>query len=172
MYVPFVDLKTQYQSIKAEIDRAIGEILENAAFIMGKSVKDFESAFANLHQSTYCIGTSSGTDALHLALWALGISKDDAVIIPVNTFFATAEAIALCGATPIFIDCDANSYNIDIEKLKEFINNHCRTNEGGFLINLLTNKRISVHYPCPSLRPAGRFRPDPRYCREVSTKGC
>lgn len=112
MHIPFVDLKVQYRSIKPEIDQAIGDILENASFIMGKSVKDFESEFAKLHQARFCIGTSSGTDALHLALWGLGVSQGDAVLLPVNTFFATAEAVVLCGATPIFIDCDPESYNI------------------------------------------------------------
>ena len=147
MYVPFVDLKIQYQSIKPEIDKAIAEILENASFIMGKSVKEFESNFAKLHQAKFCIGTSSGTDALHLALWGLGISQGEDVILPVNTFFATAEAIVLCGATPIFIDCDPISFNIDTQKLKEFIDNHCRVHDQGFLINLSTGHRIRCIIP-------------------------
>jgi dTDP-4-amino-4,6-dideoxygalactose transaminase len=147
MHVPFVDLKTQYQSIKAEMDRAIGEILDSASFIMGKSVKEFESEFGRLHDATYCIGTSSGTDALHLALWGLGISRGEEVILPVNTFFATAEAIVLSGAVPIFIDCDPISYNIDVEKLKEFVGENCRADDSGFLINSLTHRRVSCILP-------------------------
>jgi dTDP-4-amino-4,6-dideoxygalactose transaminase len=147
MHVPFVDLKTQYQSIKAEMDRAIGEILDSASFIMGKSVKEFESGFGRLHDATYCIGTSSGTDALHLALWGLGISRGEEVLLPVNTFFATAEAIVLSGAVPIFIDCDPISYNIDVEKLKEFVGENCRADDSGFLINSLTDSRVSCIIP-------------------------
>ncbi|MDD1778579.1 MAG: aminotransferase class I/II-fold pyridoxal phosphate-dependent enzyme, partial [Candidatus Helarchaeota archaeon] len=135
MNIPFVNLKIQYHTIKSEIDQAITGILENASFIMGKSVKDFEADFAKIHNSKFCIGTSSGTDALHLALWGLGISRGEAVILPVNTFFATAEAVVLCGATPIFIDCHPKSFNIDINKLREFIASHCKVDDSGFLIN-------------------------------------
>ncbi len=147
MSVPFVDLKIQYRSIKSEIDKAITEILENASFIMGKSVQEFESNFAKLHQAKFCVGTSSGTDALHVALWGLGISEGDDVILPVNTFFATAEAIALCGATPIFVDCDPRSFNIDVRKLREFIDNHCRVDDQGILINLSTGHRVRCILP-------------------------
>ena len=118
MKVPFVDLKIQYQSIKPEIDAAIQDILDNAAFIMGPKVKEFEEGFARLHAAAYCIGTSSGTDSLHLALWAVGIGQGDRVIIPVNTFIATAEAVSLCGAEPVFVDCN-EYYNIDVSKLRE-----------------------------------------------------
>lgn len=147
MNVPFVDLKTQYRAIKPEIDGAISDILESASFIMGKSVHEFEAEFAGLHQSRYCIGTSSGTDALHLALWGLGVSQGEEVILPVNTFFATAEAVVLSGATPVFIDCDPLSFNIDIRKLREFIGSHCRISEERFLINLSTHQRISCIIP-------------------------
>jgi len=115
-----VDLKLQYRNIKTEIDAAIQGILDDAAFIMGPSVKKFEEGFAALHRAKYCIGTSSGTDSLHLALWALGIGSRDRVIVPVNTFIATAEAVSLCGAEPVFVDCD-NFYNLDTEKLKSRI---------------------------------------------------
>jgi len=118
MIVPFVDLKTQYQNIKPEIDLAIQGVLDSAAFIMGPKVKEFEEGFARLHEAAYCIGTSSGTDSLHLALWAAGIQPGDKVIVPVNTFIATAEAVSLCGAEPVFIDCD-DYYNLDVSKLRQ-----------------------------------------------------
>jgi dTDP-4-amino-4,6-dideoxygalactose transaminase len=117
MNVPFVDLKIQYQSIKPEIDAAIQDVLDNAAFIMGPKVRAFEEGFARMHAATYCIGTSSGTDSLHLALWALGIGHGDRVIVPVNTFIATAEAVSLCGAEPVFVDCD-DYFNMDVTKLR------------------------------------------------------
>ena len=81
---------------------------------MGPKVKEFEEGFARLQAATYCIGTSSGTDSLHLALWALGVGPGDKIIVPVNTFIATAEAVSLCGAEPVFVDCD-EYYNLDVQ---------------------------------------------------------
>ena len=147
MNVPLVDLKIQYQNIREEINREIQQVLDSAMFIMGPKVKKFEESFAGLHAAKYCIGVSSGTDALHLALWGMGVTRGQSVIIPANTFFATAEAVMLCGATPIFIDCDSRSYNIDAEKINEFIEKHCRVDDFGGLINLLTNQRLSCIIP-------------------------
>lgn len=113
MRVPFVDLKVQYQSIKSEINAAISGILENSSFILGRSVEEFEKRFAEEHGVRYCHGVSSGTAGNHLVLWSLGIGPGDEVIIPVNTFIATAWGATLCGATPVFVDCEPGSYNID-----------------------------------------------------------
>ena len=121
MKVPFVDLKSQYLSIKNEIDNAISAVLENASFILGKAVTNFEQEFAKVHEVKYCYGVSSGTDGNHLVLWALGIGPGDEVIIPVNTFIATAWGATLCGAKPVFVDCHGKSYNIDPEKVEEKI---------------------------------------------------
>lgn len=126
MTVPFLDLKAQYQTIKNEINAAIQDILDNTAFILGKSVVQFEKDFAKAHNVNYCIGTSSGTDANHLALWALGIKADDEVIIPANTFIATAWGATLCGATPVFVDCHPDSYNINPEKVEAAITSKTR----------------------------------------------
>jgi len=121
MQVPFLDLKVQYQSIKQEIDPAIQNVIDNAAFILGKSVADFESDFAKAHNVKYCCGVSSGTDANHLVLWALGLKPGDEVIIPANTFIATAWGATLCGAKPVFVDCESGSYNIDPSKVEKAI---------------------------------------------------
>jgi dTDP-4-amino-4,6-dideoxygalactose transaminase len=121
MKVPFLDLKIQYQSIKKEVDAAIQNILDNTAFILGKSVADFESEFAKAHNVKYCSGVSSGTDGNHLVLWALGIKPGDEVIIPANTFIATVWGATLCGAKPVFVDCHPQSYNIDPEKIEKAI---------------------------------------------------
>jgi dTDP-4-amino-4,6-dideoxygalactose transaminase len=118
MIVPFVDLKAQYRSIKLEILEVIEKILEDCSFIKGPYVKAFESGFARLHDVKFCIGTSSGTDSLHLALLALDVGAGDLVILPVNTFFATAEAVSLCGGVPVFVDCN-DHFNIDIQKIEE-----------------------------------------------------
>lgn len=121
MQVPFLDLKLQYKSIKNEVDPAIQNILDSTAFVLGKAVSDFENAFAQEHNVKHCLGVSSGTDGNHLALWALGIQPGDEVIIPANTFIATAWGATLCSAIPVFVDCEPDSYNIDPKKVEAAI---------------------------------------------------
>ncbi|MGE5399227.1 MAG: DegT/DnrJ/EryC1/StrS family aminotransferase [Ignavibacteriales bacterium] len=121
MQVPFLDLKSQYRSIKDEVLPAIENVLENSAFILGKSVSDFEENFAQMHGVKHCIATSSGTDGNHMALWSLGIGPGDEVIIPANTFIATAWGATLCQATPVFADCEASGYNLDPARVEEKI---------------------------------------------------
>ena len=121
MQIPFLDLKIQYKSIKKDIDPAIQNVIDNTAFVLGKAVSDFEQKFADAHQVKHCLGTSSGTDGNHIALWSLGIKPGDEVIIPANTFIATAWGATLCGATPVFVDCHPESYNIDPEKVEAAI---------------------------------------------------
>lgn len=113
MKVPFLDLKAQYETIKPEISVAIQHVLDNTAFALGKSVSEFEANFGEAHDVKHCSGVSSGTDGNHMVLWALGISHEDEVIIPVNTFIATAWGATLCGAKPVFVDVNPQSYNID-----------------------------------------------------------
>src|SRR3972149_9277415 len=110
MNIPFVDLKSQYRSIKQEIDLAIQTILDSTEFAQGKTVKQFEDRFAELQEVQHAIACSSGTDALHLILWALGIGPGDEIITTPHTFIATVEAIALVGARPVFVDIDEQSY--------------------------------------------------------------
>lgn len=119
MKVSFVDLKIQYLNIKQEIDEILKDIFANTSFICGKYVSLFEKEFGKAQNTKYFVGLSSGTDAIHLMLWAAGIGPGDEVIVPVNTFIATAEGVSLCGAVPIFIDNDPNSYNIDVDKIEE-----------------------------------------------------
>ncbi|OGU75190.1 MAG: erythromycin biosynthesis sensory transduction protein eryC1 [Ignavibacteria bacterium RBG_16_34_14] len=121
MQVPFLDLKIQYQSIKNEINPAIQNILDNTSFILGKVVFDFENTFAKAHNVKHCFGVSSGTDGNHLASWALGIGAGDEIIVPANTFVATAWGATLTGAKPVFADCDSISYNIDPNKLGDAV---------------------------------------------------
>lgn len=121
MKVPFLDLKIQYQGIKNEIDPAIQAVIDNTSFILGKAVSEFEAEFAKAHEVKYCSGVSSGTDGNHIALWSLGIEPGDEVIIPANTFIATAWGATLCGAKPVFVDCHSESYNIDPSKIEAAI---------------------------------------------------
>jgi dTDP-4-amino-4,6-dideoxygalactose transaminase len=118
MKVNFLNLKSQYHSIKADIDEAILSVLEKSAFASGPFVKAFEENFARAHNTKYCVGVSSGTAALHAVLMALEIKAGDEVIVPANTFFATPEAVSLAGATPVFVDCEPRYYNIDADAIE------------------------------------------------------
>jgi dTDP-4-amino-4,6-dideoxygalactose transaminase len=119
--VPFVDLKSQYASIKPEVDAAIMEVVENTAFVGGKYVQQFEEDFATFCGTKHAVGVSSGTSALHLALVAMGIGPGDEVITAANTFLATTEAITHAGATPVLVDIDAVNFNIDPAKTEAAI---------------------------------------------------
>ena len=119
--IPLVDLKAQYEGIRQEIQEAIERVITNCAFIQGREVEAFEQAFADLHQAKHCIAVSSGTSALHASLLAAGIGPGDEVIVPVNTFIATAEAVQHCGARPVFVDMSAADYCIDPDKIEPAI---------------------------------------------------
>lgn len=116
MNIPLVDLKAQYQSIKDEIQQAVNGILDNTTFIMGEDVTLFEKEFAGYAGTKHFVGLNSGTDALYLALRAAGITEGDEVITVANTFFATAEAIDMTGAKPVFVDVTADTHTIDVDK--------------------------------------------------------
>ena len=123
MRILFVDLKAQYESIKEEIDQAISDVILDSAFIGGKYLKIFERHYANYIGAKHCIGVGNGTDALFIVLKTLGIGEGDEVITAANSFIATSEAITMTGAKVIFVDCDINTYNIDIKKTEKAITN-------------------------------------------------
>jgi dTDP-4-amino-4,6-dideoxygalactose transaminase len=126
MNVPFLDLKIQYESIKQEIAVGVQSVLDNTAYILGKYVVEFEQEFATAHDVRHCIGLSSGTDAIHLALWTLQAQSGDEVIVPANTFIASAWGATLCGAQPVFVDCHPESYDIDPAKVEAAITKKTR----------------------------------------------
>ncbi|MBL3590743.1 MAG: DegT/DnrJ/EryC1/StrS family aminotransferase [gamma proteobacterium endosymbiont of Lamellibrachia anaximandri] len=109
----FIDLQTQYRLIEKEVNQRIQNVLEHGQYIMGPEVRELEEKLAEFVGVTHCIGVSSGTDALLMALMALDIGPDDEVITTPFTFIATGETIALLGAKPVFVDIDASTYNID-----------------------------------------------------------
>ena len=113
MKIPFVDLTAQHEEIKEALDREIQRIFTSASFILGEEVERFEREFADFCQAKFAIGVANGTDALTLALKALGVGPGDEVITVPNTFIATVEAIEHVGAVPRFVDIDPNTYNID-----------------------------------------------------------
>lgn len=116
--IPLVDLKAQYEAIKPEIDSAIQRVVDSTEFILGNEVAAFEQEFASFCQATHAVGISSGTDALHLALHACNVRSGDEVITTPFTFTATAEAISMCGAKPVFVDIDPHTFNIDPNRIE------------------------------------------------------
>ena len=121
MKIDFVDLRRQYQSHKKELDFAIQKMLNNADYILGEELKNFEREFAEFCGVKYCVGVASGTDALILSLKALGIQPGDEVITVPNSFVATALCVSTLGAKPVFVDINPDTYNIDISKIEEKI---------------------------------------------------
>jgi dTDP-3-amino-3,4,6-trideoxy-alpha-D-glucose transaminase len=111
--IPLVNLQRQYQKLAPDIDRAMREVCARGDFILGRAVAEFETAFATYVGVRHCIGVGNGTDALHLIVRALGIGPGDEVIVPANTFIATAIAVWSAGATPVLVDCDERTATID-----------------------------------------------------------
>ena len=138
MNVPFVDLRAQYESLAGEVQQAISAVLERGDFILGKETGLFEEEFAAYCGTAYAVGVDSGTSALKLALRAFGIGPGDEVITVANTFIATASAISCTGASPILVDADPRTYNIDVSRIEEAITER-------------TKAIIPVHlYGCPA----------------------
>ncbi len=115
----FRDLHRQYDAMRAEMDEALLKAAHSGAYIMGPQVAELEQQLADYVGVKHCITCANGTDALRLALMALNIGPGDAVFVPDFTFFATAEAVAMVGATPIFVDVNKDTYNIDVDDLNE-----------------------------------------------------
>jgi len=131
----FIDLKKQYQLIKPSVQKRISDILDRAGFIMGKEISELEEKLGQYVGTKCCLTCSSGTDALLLPLMAKGIGPGDAVFTTTFTFIATAEVISLLGATPVFVDIDPKTYNIDPIKLHEEI------------VRVKSGKRVTKTFP-------------------------
>ncbi|WP_027720785.1 DegT/DnrJ/EryC1/StrS family aminotransferase [Maridesulfovibrio zosterae] len=121
MNIPFIDLKTQFSRVEEQVRKNMDAVLEHGAYIMGPEIPALEEKLADYCGTKYALGCASGTDALTLALMSLDIKPGDAVFTTPFTFFATAETIALLGATPVFVDIDPVTFNIDPEKLDKTI---------------------------------------------------
>ncbi len=121
MTIPFIDLKTQYQALKPQIQERINRVLDHGQYIMGPEVFELEERLAEYIGVKHCISASSGTDTLLIAMMALGIKPGDEVITTPFTFIATGEMISLLGAIPVFVDIDPRTYNIDPTKIESAI---------------------------------------------------
>jgi len=111
--VPFLDLKPAYAASRAAIDAAMARVADSGWYLLGKELAEFEAAYARFCAVPHCVGVANGLDALHLGLRALGVGQGDEVIVPSNTYIATWLAVSQCGATPVPVECDAATYNID-----------------------------------------------------------
>src|SRR4029077_12621013 len=117
MQVPFLDLRIHHAPLMGELVDAFRQVTESSAFAGGPFVARFETEFAEFCKTQYALGVGSGTDALWLSLLALGVGPGDEVITAPNSFMATAEAISLCGARPVFVDVDEKTYTMDAKAL-------------------------------------------------------
>lgn len=121
MHVPFLDLVAHHQPHRDDLIAGFSEILDSASFINGPRVRAFEEAFAEAHQVDHAIAVGNGTVALEIALRALDIGAGDRVVVPANTFIATAEAVSNVGADPVFVDCEIGTWNIDPRAVAEIV---------------------------------------------------
>jgi dTDP-4-amino-4,6-dideoxygalactose transaminase len=119
--IPMVDPAGEYRSLKTEIDAAVGRVLGSGRYVLGPEGEALEHELAAYTGTPHAVGVNSGTDALHLALLAAGVGAGDEVVVPAFTFFATAEAVSYTGATPVFADIDAQTFNLSVESFQEKI---------------------------------------------------
>ena len=126
MTVPFLDLGGAYRELKVEIDDAVARVLASGWYVGGPEVESFEQAWADYCGARACVGVGNGLDALHLALRALGIGEGDEVITAGNSYIATALAISMVGATPVFIEPDPRTYNLDAARIEDAITRRTR----------------------------------------------
>jgi len=169
LQVPLLDLKTQYQPLAAEIQAAIAKVCASQHFILGAAVKELEAAVAAYSQCRLGVGVSSGTDALLLALMALGIGAGDEVITSPFTFFATAGTIARSGARPLFCDIDPLTFNLSPGAVEAFIAQHC-VERGGELINQRTGGRVRALMPVHLYGQVADMEPLMRLARRYGLK--
>jgi dTDP-4-amino-4,6-dideoxygalactose transaminase len=145
--IPFLDLITPHREMEEELIAIVRKSFQTAGFIGGPMVENFEREFAAYSDTTYCVGLGSGTDALRFALIALGVGQGDMVITVANTFIATTEAISQANASIAFVDIDERTYNMDPEKLREFIETECTRGPKGRPIHKTTGKTVAAIIP-------------------------
>jgi dTDP-4-amino-4,6-dideoxygalactose transaminase len=146
--IPFLDLVTPHVELMDELTEVFQSALKTAGFIGGPNVQGFEQEFAAYCDAAHCVGVGSGTDALRFALMAAGIEQGDAVLTVPNTFIATTEAISQAGAAPIFVDVDEQTYNLDANKLRRYIETQCEYDTASkTLLDSKTKRRITAVIP-------------------------
>jgi dTDP-4-amino-4,6-dideoxygalactose transaminase len=146
MNVPFLDLITPHRELKDELLSVCSQAFDTAGFIGGSMVSSFENEFAQYCGTKYCVAVNSGTDALRFAYFAAGIQPGDLVLTVPNTFIATSEAISQTGATPVFIDIDEKTYNLDVNKMRDYLENKCVFKDGK-TIDKVRNRPVTAVVP-------------------------
>src|SRR5215203_3023689 len=124
--VPFLDMKSPYRELKNELDAAYQRVMESGWYILGEEVNAFEREFARYCDVKHCVSVGNGLEALHLILRAYGIGEGDEVIVPSNTYIATWLAVSYAGATPVPVEPDPRTYNLDPERVKSVITSRTR----------------------------------------------
>lgn len=126
MRVPFATFEPMHNELRSELDKAYKRVMDNSFFIQGEECVKFEEEYASYIGTKYCVGVATGLDAIYLILKALEIGKGDEVIVPSNTFIATALAVSYVGATPVLVEPELETYNIDVAKIEEKITNRTK----------------------------------------------
>ncbi len=147
MKVPFVDLRSMHEEVRPEIEAAFKDILDRSSFVGGSYVDAFEKDFAAFCGVTQAVACASGTDAVKMALMAAGVRAGDAVILPSHTFIATAEAVTMIGAHPIFIEVEADTYHLSPIALEEYLLDRCRLGPDGHLVDGRSGRPITAVLP-------------------------
>jgi len=145
--IPFLDLVTPHVELEQELTEAFRKTIRTAGFIGGAMVEDFEKAFASFCDAQCSVALNSGTDALRFALIAAGIKQGDVVVTVPHTFIATTEAISQAGALPEFVDIDERTYNMDPEKLREYLETKCSLDSVGNVISRRSGRRVAAIVP-------------------------
>jgi dTDP-4-amino-4,6-dideoxygalactose transaminase len=145
--IPFLDLVAPHVELEPELTAVFQQALRTASFIGGPAVENFEKAFASFCGATHAVGVSSGTDALRFALMAAGVRPGDVVVTVPNTFIATTEAISQAGALPEFVDIDERTYNMDPEKLREYLEQKCTQDGSGTLTSRRSGRTVTAIVP-------------------------
>lgn len=145
--IPFLDLVSPHQNLRAELVDVFNSALDSAGFIGGPAVQSFERQFAAFCDARHCVGVGSGTDALRFALMAAGVGEGDIVVTVSNTFIATAEAISQTGARPVFVDVDERTYNMDPRKLERYLVEFCVIGHTGRLVDRRLGLEVTAIVP-------------------------
>ena len=145
--IPFLDLVTPHLELEAELTAVFQKALRTAGFIGGPMVEEFEKAFASFCEAQHAVGVGSGTDAVRFALMAVGVRPGDVVVTVPNTFIATTEGISQAGAVPEFVDVDEHTYNMDPEKLRQYLETQCSISADGKLVSKRSQKPITAIVP-------------------------
>jgi dTDP-4-amino-4,6-dideoxygalactose transaminase len=146
--IPFLDLVSLHREMEEELCTVFRHVLGTAGFIGGPMVEEFETAFGEYCGTAHCVGVGSGTDALRFALMAAGVGQGDLVVTVPHTFIATTEAISQAGGQPVFVDIDERTYNIDVEKLAEYLEVDCRYDPAiQWLVDRKTERRVTAIVP-------------------------